>query len=59
MTEDRAEHKDKIIDWVKKEVKHPEEHEVQDQIVNVILNDFTETTTERAYTISEFCFNMG
>ena len=58
-TEDRAEYKDKIIDWVRKKVENPEEHEVKDQIVNVMLNDFTEITMERAYTIPEFFFNMG
>ena len=53
--EDRADHKDKVIDWLRKKVENPVEHEqVQDKMVNVILNDFTEVTTEMKYTIPTF-----
>ena len=55
---DKADHKDKVIAWLRKKIEDPEEHEqVQDKIISVIyekLNDLTEVTTEIKYTILTF-----
>ena len=56
--EDKADHEDKVFDWLRKKVKDPKEHEqVQDKIVSVTyekLSDFNEVTTEMEYTIPTF-----
>ena len=60
--EDKAELKDKVVDWLRKEYEDPDEcGRVQDKEVSVIYerpNDFTEVTsaknTEMEYTIPAF-----